>query len=334
MLIAVDEKKDYWPANLARKGRTYYCPGCRRQVQLRRGPQLVAHFAHLKKAGCQSLAEGESADHLAGKMRLAKELAVFGPVQVEPYLAAIQQRPDLVVTVSDQKWAIEYQCSPLSSERLAARNAGYARLGYAVCWILGPAYCGRRLQAALICRFLDAQGRLFSFLPATDRFLCQDNFTQADFQKYHCRQRAGWHQLAAVFQPGQPNLGLATVTAGQQIRARLKIRQLMQQRRVDPKVIGYLYERGWRLDQLPAWCLQGTAFGLLVPNWQVRLVFYLRLQQQPLGLGQPLSHWEQRLARYWRPTYPLQKQAQFTLYQSAVQAGLCVLQSEKIYRLR
>lgn len=119
----------------------YWCPACQSRVQLRRGKLKVAHFAHLPGADC-NVSEGETAEHLTGKQQLWHWLRLCGyQPQLEVYLPAIKQRPDLLFRDQQQRLiAVEFQCSPLSIERLQERNQGYLQLGIYPWWLLGKPY--------------------------------------------------------------------------------------------------------------------------------------------------------------------------------------------------
>ncbi|MFC6169738.1 competence protein CoiA [Loigolactobacillus jiayinensis] len=133
---------DYSRTQLKRfKGQSFYCPACHDRLRLKIGATVQPHFAHLPGATCHVAAEGETAEHLAGKALLGK---LFRRWQInfayEVYLASIQQRPDLLISKGAQRIAIEFQCSPISLARLRARTEGYRRIGYRVVWILGQRY--------------------------------------------------------------------------------------------------------------------------------------------------------------------------------------------------
>ncbi|HWL12749.1 MAG TPA: competence protein CoiA family protein, partial [Ureibacillus sp.] len=54
----------------------------------------------------------------------------------EPYLPKVQQRPDLLITPDyHQQSAIEFQCSPISAEKLSERNNGYEHEKIQPIWI-------------------------------------------------------------------------------------------------------------------------------------------------------------------------------------------------------
>ncbi|MEG0293049.1 competence protein CoiA [Enterococcus sp.] len=113
---------------------SWHCPNCKGQVRLKRGPLLAAHFAHVSLADdCQSFSEGETAEHLSGKMLLGRWAKGS---ELEAYLPELKQRPDVL-------WgnlAMEFQCSSLAFERFAERTEKYIKQGYAPWWILGEKF--------------------------------------------------------------------------------------------------------------------------------------------------------------------------------------------------
>lgn len=117
----------------------YICPDCNGILRLRYGKKYTPHFVHQKKCQNRSFSDGESYVHLKGKFEIAKLLksANYSFV-IEPYLPFIKQRPDLLVTLkSGQKIAIEFQCSPISSELIRTRTEGFLKHGIQVIWIAG-----------------------------------------------------------------------------------------------------------------------------------------------------------------------------------------------------
>ena len=117
------------------------CPGCNEPVFLKKGPKIMAHFAHYAGAECHQFSEGETTQHLLGKQRLFEWLTKLNiPVEMEAWLPELKQRPDLLVTYQNRRIALEYQCSPIPFARLKERTDGYMSKGYEVYWICGMDY--------------------------------------------------------------------------------------------------------------------------------------------------------------------------------------------------
>ncbi|GHU40998.1 competence protein CoiA [Bacilli bacterium] len=119
-------------ANLA--GQFLRCPACKSQVRLKNGRVKIPHFAHVSLATCQHYSENESLQHLTLKKRLYHWFKQTESVQIEQFLPALQQTPDLLV---NETIAIEIQCSALSIQRLKERTETYRVHGYTVLWLMG-----------------------------------------------------------------------------------------------------------------------------------------------------------------------------------------------------
>lgn len=129
-LCTLDYTKD--TLRTLRQKETFTCPCCNEPVILKVGQQKLAHFAH-RQASCEAgFSERESAQHLQGKAQLYVFFQRFmQDVELEPYVRILQQRPD----VRAAQYAIEFQCSAISYERLVERTDGYMRQGYVPLWI-------------------------------------------------------------------------------------------------------------------------------------------------------------------------------------------------------
>ncbi|MCK8617598.1 hypothetical protein LNP00_04375 [Fructobacillus sp. M158] len=281
MLIAVTIRNDYCFAEKAKKNEIYLCPGCRGPVRLKQGEEKIAHFAHVAKKDCTGFSEGETPEHLAGKLALYRYFKGKLPVLVEPVLSGIAQRPDLLVGRPGNQVAIEYQCSPISKGDLLSRIAGYAKAGIRVWWLLGPNYYRKHLSVATICRFW-ISGRLWYYLAQDKGFVEESHFARVDFKKRLSDKRvlkdplslnkgglAAWHR---VFQREEKKDHLAVRPLDDE-RQRSKLALQLAREQIDARLVGYLYERGQRVDQLPFIFLRGRAFGLKIANWQFRLRF-------------------------------------------------------------
>lgn len=159
MLLAMKSDRRLILANDADLHWQYYCPCCGERVILRHGSYKIAHFAHQKGSNC-GFSEGETREHLRGKRQLLiwAQKRGYCP-QLEVYLPAIQQRPDLLLQVDGRRIALEFQCSPLSLARLRERNQGYRQLKIKPLWLLGAPYCHRlhRSKAAQFAQPIDQQ---------------------------------------------------------------------------------------------------------------------------------------------------------------------------------
>ncbi|MFL2020094.1 competence protein CoiA [Weissella hellenica] len=155
MLIAkIIENDQLIQATQANNSEIYYCPGCKARVQLKKGNINIPHFAHINESNCDVSAEGETVNHLQGKLALfALFIQKYDEVRLEPWLSQIKQRPDLMVRKGMNWFVIEFQCAPISLEKVQARTSGYRQLNYKVIWILGENYQRKRLQARTFAKF-------------------------------------------------------------------------------------------------------------------------------------------------------------------------------------
>ena len=209
---ALDSTGRLVAASQARGGQDYHCPDCGRAVRLCRGKQKGAYFAHCR--GGTAL-PGETALHQRGKQQLAAWAHSRGwQPRLEVYLPAIQQRADLLVTIRGRQVALEFQCSGLSCQRLAARNAGYRRLGIHPVWLLGPAY-RRSLRAAKRAQFTQLRGGrpvLLYWQVETGRLLVEEGRIAAQAQPV---VGDSLRQLARL------RFGLSQTAAGRRLQTRL-----------------------------------------------------------------------------------------------------------------
>ncbi|WP_155592026.1 competence protein CoiA [Lysinibacillus cavernae] len=120
-----------------RRQMKFFCPQCLEPVQLKIGHYNIPHFAHLTKNNCSQLfAEGESKLHLHGKIQLFEWLKKLGhKVELEPFLKKLFQRPDLLVIIDDNHFALEFQCSTISHEKWQQRTAGYEKNCIQAIWL-------------------------------------------------------------------------------------------------------------------------------------------------------------------------------------------------------
>lgn len=153
MLVAKNGQGQLVYAWQSKPDRAYYCPECGQPLRLCVGTQKAAYFAHCRRSSCQ-LDQGESSQHLTGKHQMWQWANDHGwRPALEVYLPRIQQRPDLLLSAGPKKVAMEFQCSPLSFERLCQRNAGYQQLGLGFIWYLGPRY-RHKLRAVKRAQFV------------------------------------------------------------------------------------------------------------------------------------------------------------------------------------
>ncbi len=175
------------------------CPGCHSVLQLKNGQQMPAHFAHKSKHDCW-MNEPESAEHLRGKMLLLRIAVANGwNAQLEVPVQAMAQRIDVLITRGQQRLALEFQCSPLSANRLYERTAGYARLGMQTQWFLGSKYLQSTKRArSLKFAQLTEDGLAVRYLDTARERIVLDQHINADT----CLRGAIWPQAQSTRQVG------------------------------------------------------------------------------------------------------------------------------------
>lgn len=115
-----------------RKHTTFHCPCCDARVILKVGAKMIAHFAHERASCAYVFSERESMQHLEGKAQLYTFFQRFSSnVTLEPYIQALQQRPDILV----DRYAVEFQCSALAVDKIMLRTKGYNDEQYTPIWI-------------------------------------------------------------------------------------------------------------------------------------------------------------------------------------------------------
>lgn len=128
---------------------------------LRAGRIRLPYFAHQTLSTCRTFIENESEEHIRGKYQLSDYFTERGyKVEIEKYLSDISQRSDLMLSNPDkhQTIIIEYQCSPITLEKLKLRNQGYQKINLPTWWILGKPYQKRRLQDGTWAKFAQVTG--------------------------------------------------------------------------------------------------------------------------------------------------------------------------------
>jgi competence protein CoiA len=123
---------------IIRNNEEFFCPVCGEAVSLKLGNHRVYHFAHRSGTVCRDFHEGETLYHLKGKLQLYQWLNRQGiPAELEYYDPIIGQRPDIVFLYDGNKYALEYQCSPITEEIFIKRTQGYYQQNYIPLWIIG-----------------------------------------------------------------------------------------------------------------------------------------------------------------------------------------------------
>lgn len=115
------------------------CPACRGIYEYCHGECISPYFRHKDKCECDQFSEPETEEHSTGKRNLyewiRKQDGVTDAI-LEGWLPETRQRPDIMFKWDGTQYAIEYQCSPISTEYLN-RHSLYKNGNIKCIWILG-----------------------------------------------------------------------------------------------------------------------------------------------------------------------------------------------------
>lgn len=117
------------------------CPECGERVIYCKGDYKVPYFKHEVGSECEgnSFSEPMTNEHIDGIAALynrLKEIEGVENLEVEKYIANTKQRPDIYFEYKSERYCIEYQCSPISTE-YNKRHELYELEGINDIWILG-----------------------------------------------------------------------------------------------------------------------------------------------------------------------------------------------------
>lgn len=288
MLVATNRAGELITAWRADSWESYRCPDCQRPVVLRgASAHRGAHFAH---RGVECTGGGESSIHQAGKATLYDWARRRGwAPELEVRMNGGRQRADLLVHLATGPLVVEYQCSPLTVPRLAARTRGYQSLGYPVRWLLGPRY-RRHLHRATAAAFTQLVG-------GTPCLTFWDP------------ERG---QLSYRWPPWQSLTG----DAG---RALLESRWLFRRRPVGSGLVARAYRAGHPLAACPLLAHQGGEWWPLTAaaplEWRIGLL--LALEHVPLGYRWEGATWGAWVSRQtaWLPLGAVGKDTATLLHQ-------------------
>ncbi|WP_281164226.1 competence protein CoiA [Liquorilactobacillus sicerae] len=141
----------------------FSCPICHGMVILKKGELRIPHFAHYHQ--CPLHEEGETVEHLAGKIKLLANFSQAGYYcKLEVYLSKIKQRPDLLVDLNGKLLAVEFQCAPLKLATFKQRTLGYVNQGLRYWWILGKRHFPKKRMTQQIAQFMKWHSNLGFYL--------------------------------------------------------------------------------------------------------------------------------------------------------------------------
>lgn len=117
------------------------CPECGERVIYCKGDYKIPYFKHevASECGGGSYYEPMTDEHIIGIKQLYemfKEIEGIENLEVEKYIRNTKQRPDIYFEYNNERYCIEYQCSPISTQ-YNKRHELYELEGIKDIWILG-----------------------------------------------------------------------------------------------------------------------------------------------------------------------------------------------------
>ena len=117
------------------------CPECNERVIYCKGDYKIPYFKHEIGSECSGnkYYEPMTEEHINGIKMLynrLKEIKGVGNLEVEKYIKNTKQRPDIYFEYEGERYCIEYQCSPISTQ-YNKRHELYQLEGINDIWILG-----------------------------------------------------------------------------------------------------------------------------------------------------------------------------------------------------
>lgn len=282
MLVAMRNEEFVEASRGLSKETVYQCPACKSAVHLKVGAVMRPHFAHYQNSVCQVFSEGETEEHIQGKMQLKEWLEMRHiPVELEAYLPELQQRPDLLITINNQKTALEFQCSGISIDKVAERTAGYLDNGYRVIWILGEHFTYKKQLTAFQKSCLtNMKGELvlFHYAVSKKRLEYRTHFTLKQNKKINCSKKSLRHGQPLHLAFDKPKAQTTKPVHIEMEHLKLQ-RQLTASKAFGQSFLQLLYDNHDTVVSMPKevyavgpyeWLLQENAY-----EWKMRFIYWL-----------------------------------------------------------
>lgn len=284
----------------------FYCPQCKEPLQFKIGTLKIPHFAHLSKNKCdQHFSDGESEQHLLGKEQLYEFFQAYQlNVELEPYLSNLKQRPDLLVTTHDgTRYAIEFQCSFITTERLNERNQGYHSEKIKPIWIpqtpskmnwkngIQKLSINKNLQQFILSN--RHQQYLITYHPRIQEFYYLSNLLHVSGNSYLTKVQA--LKIAKQQFPFYLPKLLTKSEFNQYLRAYddlkgnyLRSRVLLSRKGVNDLFLRSIYELRLSTNALPKFIgvplKWNKALKLFSVEWQATLLYFVHLHDVPISI--------------------------------------------------
>jgi competence protein CoiA len=144
LINCFDEKYDKYTLKQWSDKSKLICPDCNKPYEYCHGEIKLPYFRHKEKSKeCEGIYfESETQEHINGKLVLYKWLLrlqekwLIQNVKLESYIPETRQRPDLYFEINNNRYVIEYQCSPIATEYLERHRLYKLAKVYDI-WIMG-----------------------------------------------------------------------------------------------------------------------------------------------------------------------------------------------------
>jgi competence protein CoiA len=186
------------------------CPSCESRVTFKKGAVKIAHFSHRRDAECAfNSYEPETNTHLKGKDIIYRWLKSSFPnaiVELEYFVNETKQIADVFIShqtgnFSGQKWAFEFQHSPLTVDAWRLRHDQYKSAGITDFWFLdtdkflkfsrAQGMDDARVRNSLELEIYDVTGLCY-FLDTDSKEITIDCSFYQDYELYNGRHKT-WY---------------------------------------------------------------------------------------------------------------------------------------------
>lgn len=123
------------------KGR-FWCEACKDPVVLKKGTRKKWHFAHRADSKCRTGRKTESNLHMTGKKLLFQWVNQYYETEMEKFIPLISRKADVLVTIENQKYALEFQCAAITEKEILKRTKDYLSCGVRPIWI----FCTKNIR--------------------------------------------------------------------------------------------------------------------------------------------------------------------------------------------
>ena len=287
-----------------RHEQTFFCPQCQSPLLLKVGNIKIPHFAHQKHSSCeQAFSEGETTTHLLGKQQLFNHFQSQQlQVSLEPTIPNFSQRPDLLITCNAQRFAIEFQYSPIAHELFQARTDGYYEQHIKPIWLVNTprAIVGAGIQKLTVTHFLQQfithykeLPVLMTYCPYRTRFFYAHSFLHVQKNTFICvvdelpieQQRFPFLMPKKLTFERFCNL---YALQQQSVTSALRARFHYSRKGVQDLFLRYLYELRLALEELPNFLKIPVVgcehVGEIASGWQCGLFYFAQQLQKPVWL--------------------------------------------------